>query len=189
MLYSADIPSWKSNLNNRLVNLPLLSRIVRLLNYFFYRNLRITVNLINKDQLEILSSLRESVNEDKAELQADVEKLRNNIKELTEKNNMQLEQINSLLVEKVTLQSEGIGQRERLLERERTFKYVHGHSKLLQLLTFIWSNLKASINGKDIPEDIKARLLSLHEENLLLKEHLKTIQEKLNKAKAVRRAF
>jgi protein HOOK3 len=80
------------------------------------------VHLVNKDQLDILSSLRESVNEDKAGLEADVQKLQANLKELLDKNQMQLEQINSLLTEKVTLQSEGIGQRERMLERERDFK-------------------------------------------------------------------
>jgi len=57
------------------------------------------------------------------------------------------------------------------------------------ILTLFHSNLKASINGKDIPEDIKARLLSLHEDNLLLKEQLKTTTEKLNKAKAVSEAL
>lgn len=80
------------------------------------------MNLVNKDQLEILSTLRESVNEDKAGLESDMTKLQNQMKELSDKNKMQLEQINGLLLEKITLQSEGIGQRERLLERERNFR-------------------------------------------------------------------
>ncbi len=37
---------------------------------------------------------------------------------------MQLEQINTLLLEKVNLQSEGIGQREKMLERERNLTFV-----------------------------------------------------------------
>jgi len=77
------------------------------------------VTLVNKDQLDILASLRDSVNEDKASLEADVDRLRKQIKELSEKNRMQLEQINGLLLEKVNLQSEGIGHREKLLQRER----------------------------------------------------------------------
>ena len=81
------------------------------------------MNLVNKDQLEILSALRESVNEDKAEIEADMLKLQNQIKELSDKNKMQLEQINGLLLEKINLQSEGIGQREKMLERERNFRY------------------------------------------------------------------
>jgi protein HOOK3 len=36
-----------------------------------------------------------------------------------------------------------------------------------------------------VPEDIKARLLAMHEENVNVKEQLKTAQEKLVKARAV----
>ncbi|KAI5124070.1 hypothetical protein M0805_003897 [Coniferiporia weirii] len=125
------------------------------------------LTLVNKDQLEILASLRDSVNEDKAGLEADARNLQTQIKELSDKNKMQLEQINNLLLEKITLQSEGIGQREKMLERERNF-----------------SDLRASINGKDLPEDVKARLLKMHEENVVLKEQLSTVQNKLTKARA-----
>jgi protein HOOK3 len=81
------------------------------------------VTLVNKDQLDILASLRDSVNEDKAGLEADVERLKKHIKDLSEKNRMQLEQVNVLLLEKVNLQSEGIGHREKLLQKERDFGY------------------------------------------------------------------
>jgi len=37
---------------------------------------------------------------------------------------MQLEQVNALLLEKVNLQSEGIGHREKMLQRERDFGCV-----------------------------------------------------------------
>lgn len=47
------------------------------------------------------------------------------------------------------------------------------------------SDLRASLSGKDLPEDIKARLLALHEENVHLKEAKKTADENLKKAKAV----
>lgn len=46
-------------------------------------------------------------------------------------------------------------------------------------------DLRASLSGKDVPEDIKTRLLALHEENLNVKEQLKTTQDKLAKAKMV----
>ena len=52
-----------------------------------------------------------------------MEKLQGQMKELADKNKMQLEQINGLLLEKISLQSEGIGQREKMLERERNFRY------------------------------------------------------------------
>lgn len=71
--------------------------------------------------MDILATLRESVNEDKADLEADVERLKNQNKELGDKNRMQLEQLNGLLLEKVSLQSEGIGHREKMLQRERDF--------------------------------------------------------------------
>ncbi|KAL0071641.1 hypothetical protein AAF712_001498 [Marasmius tenuissimus] len=124
------------------------------------------LTLVNKDQLDILATLRESVNEDKAGLEADIEKLRKQNKDLSDKNRMQLEQVNALLLEKVNLQSEGISQREKSLQRERDF-----------------GELRAMMSGKDIPEDIKSRLLNLHEENVLLKESNKTANEKLVKAK------
>lgn len=146
------------------------------------------MNLVNKDQLEILSALRESVNEDKAEIEADMLKLQNQIKELSDKNKMQLEQINGLLLEKINLQSEGIGQREKMLERERNFRYPPPFFfKRRTNTNYMYSDLRASINGKDVPEDVKARLLKLHEENIVLKEQLSTSQSKLTKAKAVSR--
>ncbi|KAI0807300.1 HOOK-domain-containing protein [Fomes fomentarius] len=125
------------------------------------------LTLVNRDQLDILKTLRESVNEDKAELEAEVDRLQQQTKELSDKNKMQLEQINGLLFEKVNLQSEGIDQRDRMLQRERAI-----------------GDLRASLSGKDVPEDIKQRMLSLHEENVALKEQYKTAQEKLVKAKA-----
>ncbi|KAJ7771830.1 HOOK protein-domain-containing protein [Mycena metata] len=125
------------------------------------------LNLVNKDQLDILATLRESVNEDKVGLEADVERLVKQNKELADRNRMQLEQVNALLLEKVNLQSEGIGHREKMLQRERDF-----------------GDLRASISGKDLPEDIKSRLLAMHEENLNLKESYKTAQAQLAKARS-----
>lgn len=78
---------------------------------------------MNKDQLDILASLRESVNEDKVEMEADIKKIKNQLKEANDKNKMQLEQINTLLLEKVNLQGDGIDVRERMLSRERDLRY------------------------------------------------------------------
>lgn len=144
------------------------------------------VTLVNKDQLDILATLRESVNEDKAGLETEVQELQGHIKELSDKNKMQLEQINALLFEKVNLQSEGIDQREKMLQRERAIGYVRSRFQMSGNLKTIFRDLRASISGKDVPEDIKARLLSLHEENIVIKEQYKTAQDKLTKAKAVR---
>jgi len=48
-----------------------------------------------------------------------------------------------------------------------------------------YSDLRAAMAGKDLPEDIKQKFLALHEENVTLKETYKTAQDKLNKAKQV----
>ncbi|EFI28414.1 hypothetical protein CC1G_13948 [Coprinopsis cinerea okayama7 len=128
------------------------------------------LTLVNKDQLDILTSLRESVNEDKAELEAENEKQKKQIRELVEKNHMQLEQINGLLMDKMSLQTEGIGQREKLLQRD------FGDANA-------W--MSALPTGKEIPEEFKQRWLSIHEECVTMKETIKTLNEKLAKAKQV----
>lgn len=87
------------------------------------------MTLVNKDQLDILATLRESVNEDKAGLEADIERLKKMNKELGDKNRMQLEQVNVLLLEKVNLQSEGIGHREKMLQRERDFGCAYSYHR------------------------------------------------------------
>ena len=46
------------------------------------------------------------------------------------------------------------------------------------------SDLRASLSGKVVPEDVRQKMLGLHEENISLKEQYKTSQEKLTKAKA-----
>jgi len=125
------------------------------------------LTLVNRDQLDILASLRESVNDDKIALEEEVARLQEQLKEAAEKNKMQLEQINGLLLEKVNLQSEGIGQREKMLQRERDF-----------------GDLRASMSGQGVPENVKSRVLGLHEDNVQLREQLKTVQDKLNKARA-----
>ncbi|TRM59417.1 HOOK-domain-containing protein [Schizophyllum amplum] len=125
------------------------------------------LNLVNKDQLDILATLRESVNEDKTGLEVELDKLRNHNKELADKNRMQLEQVNALLLEKISMQGEGISQRERMLQRERDF-----------------ADMRAVISGKDLPEDVKQQMIALHEENANLKDSYKTAQDKLLKARA-----
>ncbi|GJJ12471.1 hypothetical protein Clacol_006713 [Clathrus columnatus] len=124
------------------------------------------LNLVNKDQLEILATLRESVSEDKLGLESEMEKLRNQIRDLKDKNRMQLEQVNALLLEKVNLQSEGIGQRERMLERERDY-----------------GNLRASLSGRNLTEEDKARMLEMHEKIVRLEEEVRTAREQLVKAR------
>ncbi|KAK4697173.1 autophagy-related protein 11, partial [Phenoliferia sp. Uapishka_3] len=76
------------------------------------------LNLVKKDQVDILKSLRASVSLEKEALTKEVEKLRSATQAADDKAKMQMSQINSLLMEKVSLQSDGIGQREKMLQRE-----------------------------------------------------------------------
>ena len=145
-----------------------------------------SVTLVNKDQLDILASLRESVNEDKAELEADLKKIKDQLKDANDKNRMQIEQINTLLLEKVGLQGDSIDVREKMLARERDFRYVRNVCSCENCDSDDWfSDLRRVIAGKDLPEDVKTQLVALHEEVGMLKEQYKESQDKLNKAKAV----
>ncbi len=42
------------------------------------------------------------------------------------------------------------------------------------------------MSRKGVPEDVKSRVLGLHEDNVQLREQLKTVQDKLTKARTVR---
>jgi protein HOOK3 len=44
-------------------------------------------------------------------------------------------------------------------------------------------DLRATMSGRDLPEDIKTRLLGQHEDNVLLQEQIKTLNDKLQKAR------
>ena len=99
---------------------------------------------------------------------------------------MQIEQINALLLEKVNLQGDSIDVREKMLARERDFRYVRNACFYGGSDPDCWfSDLKRVIAGKDLPEDVKSQLVALHEEVGMLKEQYKESQDKLSKAKAV----
>lgn len=104
----------------------------------------VSVTLVNKDQLDILASLRESVNEDKVEIEADLKKIRNQLKEANDKNKMQLEQINTLLLERVNLQGDSIDVRERMLARERDLGYFFPTPSLLRRMRILIPGLVIS---------------------------------------------
>ncbi|KAA1111482.1 hypothetical protein PGT21_001382 [Puccinia graminis f. sp. tritici] len=77
------------------------------------------LNLVGKDQLEMLSSLRDSVSTEKIALQDELDRLKKEQGSLRDQLSMKTEQIQSLLLEKINLQSDSIDQRERMLLRER----------------------------------------------------------------------
>ncbi|ORY88555.1 HOOK protein-domain-containing protein [Leucosporidium creatinivorum] len=125
------------------------------------------LTLVNKDQLDILKSLRASVSVEKEALSKEVERLRVSLQSAEDKNTMQMSQVNALLVEKSSLQSDSIGQREKMLERERDM-----------------SDLRASTSGRALSEAEQARLASMEQDNKQYQKEISEMQDKLQKAKA-----
>jgi len=86
------------------------------------------LNLVGKDQLEMLSSLRDSVSTEKIALMDELDRLKKEQGNLRDQLAMKTEQIQSLLLEKINLQSDSIDQRERMLLRERELSGGQGKS-------------------------------------------------------------
>lgn len=166
------------------------------------------VNLVNKDQLDILRSLRTSVSVEKDALAKELERVKVSLQLADDKAKMQMSQVrgrnrfvgrikadsrlqvNTLLMEKVSLQSEGIGQRERMLERERE----HGCVRCLicrrhALICIMRRDLKASLSGKGLSAVDQERLALIQQENAKYQTDLRDLTEKLRSAKKVRFPF
>ncbi|GAA5856523.1 hypothetical protein JCM8547_008784 [Rhodosporidiobolus lusitaniae] len=124
------------------------------------------LNLVNKDQVDILRELRASVSVEKDKLVHEVDRLNKTLGDAEEKSKAQAEQVNKLLLEKISLQSDSIGSRERELERERE----HG-------------DLKASLSSKALSPADQARFDKLEQENEGFKAQVADMQDKLQRAK------
>lgn len=130
------------------------------------------MTLVDKDQVEILQSLRESVSIEKNALETELSRLRSELRTSEDRVKMQMEQVNSLLLEKVELQTEGIGQREKMLERERKL-----------------GELRASLAGKELPEEARELMTRLQEARNKAEADAKVSHDKLGKAKLVSVSF
>ncbi|GAA5909448.1 hypothetical protein JCM6882_002647 [Rhodosporidiobolus microsporus] len=124
------------------------------------------LNLVNKDQVDILRELRASVSVEKDALVEEVDRLKKSVRDADEKAKAQAEQVNKLLMEKISLQGDSISQREKELERERDY-----------------GNLKASLSAKGLSESDQARFDKLASENEAFRDQVRDMQEKLQKAK------
>ncbi|PWN44214.1 HOOK-domain-containing protein [Ceraceosorus guamensis] len=135
----------------------------------FTRELNIAksdLTLVNKDQVDILHTLRASVDVEKADLEGVVSRLREQLKSVEEQKRMQTDQINKLLMEKVDLQSEGIGQREEALRRERNL-----------------GELRSSLAGKALPKEAEELIISLQTKAAEAESNVKAGKEKLSAAR------
>ena len=94
----------------------------------------LVVQLVNKDQVDMLASLRASVSQENQGLTLETRQLKEQLVAAAETSHAQDRTINQLLLDKIDLQSDSIGQRERMLERERHMSYV-----LLNILAYYLS--------------------------------------------------
>lgn len=127
---------------------------------------RCAVNLVNKDQLDVLHSLRESVAVEKSGLESEVARLQSDLTSLRDRTSMQASQIQSLLMQKVDLQADGIDQREKALEQERDM-----------------GALRASLKGKGLPEEDQKRFEALQARLEAMEKTEKETEKKLAMAK------
>ncbi|ODN92707.1 hypothetical protein L198_05501 [Cryptococcus wingfieldii CBS 7118] len=120
------------------------------------------LDMVGKDQRDILASLCENVEKDTTNLEHQVRQLKEQIDILRDRDRQNLEEIKKLLTDKVDLQSAGINQRERALEKEKEF-----------------SELRATMSASGVPSETQQQLLNVHERNIELSAEVKTLQEKL----------
>jgi protein HOOK3 len=129
---------------------------------------RPTVTLVNKDQLDVLRELRASVDQEKSGLESDTSRLRSELQETKERNHMLVEQVNGLLLDKVSLQTQSIGHRDDALRRERNL-----------------GELRASLAGKALPKEAEDLIHALQTSHANSEAQAKSLQDKLTKARAV----
>ncbi|WRT68359.1 uncharacterized protein IL334_005335 [Kwoniella shivajii] len=128
---------------------------------------RTDLGLVNKDQREILASLRETVKADTIQLEEGISVLKEQVQACKEKDHQHLEDIQQLLLEKVDLQSARIATKEKELGKEKDF-----------------GGLRASLASQGLPQEAQLQVLSLLAQNSDLAAHVKTLDEKLHKAKS-----
>ncbi|KAK4056140.1 hypothetical protein OIO90_002871 [Microbotryomycetes sp. JL221] len=93
---------------------------------------RSDLELVDKDQVEALHVLRQSMSEDKHRLQDKLADLRRELQSKHDELRMQASQVKALLEEQVALQKDGLEQRDRLLERQSDATEVEELKEKLQ---------------------------------------------------------
>ena len=103
---------------------------------------------------------------------------------LKDKDGLRLEEIKKLLLEKVDLQSSAISQRDQLLAREREFRSAGCYADVCETLTS--SDIRATLSRSGIDDVTQTKITELHQTNGDLSAEIKTLSEKLARAKDVR---
>ena len=94
-----------------------------------------------------------------------------------------MEEIKKLLMDKVDLQSTGISQRERALEREQEFRSVA--KRVSPDFVDCRSEIRASLAASGASPEIQQMLLEFNVRNQKLEEEIKSLNEQMEKAKTV----
>lgn len=148
------------------------------------------MNLVNKDQLEILESLRASVSVEQDKLAEELARARESLKVAEDKAKSHRDEIDKLLREKIELQGEGINQRDKMLEREKEFGSVFYLSLSRPPIPLARTDGSApfpSIRG--LSDVDRTKLAQSEQENSDLRNQVESLEEKLQKMKAVNRTF
>lgn len=74
--------------------------------------------LVDKSQSSMLAEVRKIVSAEQGGLESELDRLREELKKAQQTASMQMSQINSLLLDKVDLQGQGIAQRDAMLQRQ-----------------------------------------------------------------------
>jgi len=148
---------------------------------------------VDKDKLEVLEELRSSVNVEKAELERRMQQLEGDLKSKEEQLRMNVSQINTLLMEKVDLQSDTIENKNDQLQRERDKAATSDDSrelvvtkeaelqkvqeKLQKARVFIRQQDKmikeANNKTSATPEEVLKKMKKVEQENSLLRQEQK----------------
>ncbi|KAK1927088.1 protein-nucleus import-related protein [Papiliotrema laurentii] len=127
---------------------------------------KVDLSLVRKDQIEQIAILRQKSDRETKELDGKANRLREEITVLRDKDKSHLEELRGLLLDKVDLQSTGILQRERELERERNV-----------------NDIRAQLSRNGVDQDTQNQLLEVHSKNMSLANEIDALRQQLQKAK------
>lgn len=134
------------------------------------KSARSDLTLVDKSQSNMLAELRKSVAQEQRGLEAEVVRLQDDLKQAHQTAAMQLSQINSLLLDKVDLQGQGLAARDALLQQEGS------NSRLASSeTTAVLSRLKEDLKAKDeqldqTKEQLKKARNFIRQQDKLFKE-------------------
>ena len=130
--------------------------------------------------------LRHSLAGETEEIEKRVSYLRDEVTSLKDKERNHLEEIKKLLVDKVDLQSVGISQREKALEREKDFRYSYDFGATqAHRLRSRYSDIRAALAAGGAPPEVQQMLAEMQNQNQQLSGQLAAASTQLEQAKNV----